>query len=63
MTCRTYDQWLREQPSYFQEEILKEETLIAFRSGVEQEKFIDENYQPINLDRLKQLDSRDLADK
>ena len=44
-----YQKWMSQQSESFKKEILKDENKIR-------EKFIDENYRPISLEELKELD-------
>ena len=44
-----YQKWINGQSDEFKKEILKDKTNVR-------EKFIDENYRPISLEELKELD-------
>lgn len=59
MTSKIYDEWLRRQSLDFQKRILKEDTLNRFIAGEAQENFVDENFEPIDLDQLRELDGLD----
>ena len=45
-----YSEWMRKQPKEFQEEILGDKEI--------GDKFFDENFKPITLDQLRELDEK-----
>jgi SPP1 gp7 family putative phage head morphogenesis protein len=55
---RTYSGWLRDQSPEFQQQVLGKERAELFRSGrLKLDQFVDENYNPINLQQLSVLDA------
>lgn len=53
----TYNSWLKQQDDKFVKEILGENRAKLFKNGMNVDKFVDENYQPINLDKLRTKDN------
>ena len=52
-----YNSWLKKQTKGFQEEVLGKTRAKLFRDGgLSMERFVDKNYNEINLDKLKQLE-------
>lgn len=49
----TYDQWLRRQPTGFQNEVLGVNRAQAFRKGMPVDKFVDRRGMELNLDQLR----------
>jgi hypothetical protein len=55
----TYNDWLREQPAWFQEEALGKTRAQLFREGgLRIERFTDDNRRPLTIDELKSSDER-----
>lgn len=59
----TYNSWLKAQDPKFQNEILGPTRAKLFRNGMSVDKFVDENYQPINLDQLRSKDNEHIFKK
>lgn len=56
----SYNEWLKNQPKEFQDEVLGKGKADLFRSGVTLDKFVDEAGKPYSMDELK---ARYAADK
>lgn len=53
----TYDEWLRKQPTAFQDDVLGVSKGRLFRSGLTVDKFVDRAGNELTLDQLKQRES------
>lgn len=59
----TYNSWIKSQPASFQDEVLGPDRGALLRAGMSVDKFVDSNYQPINLDELKNKDNQHIFNK
>lgn len=57
-TKTTYNSWLKGQSKDFQDEVLGPARGKLFRSGYSVDKFVDENYSPLTLKELAELDAK-----
>ncbi len=56
-TTTTYNSWLKQQSSEFQNEVLGIKRAELFRKGMSVDKFVDHNYRPLSLAELQKKDS------
>lgn len=59
----TYNSWLKTQPQSFQDEVLGPKRAELFRNGMNVDKFVDNNYQPLTIEQLRTKDNAHIFDK
>jgi len=59
----TYGSWIKNQSNEFQNEVLGTQRADLLRAGMPVDKFVDKNYQSINIDELRTKDNQHIFDK
>lgn len=59
----TYNSWLERQPASFQNEVLGPARAALFREGLSVRDFVDDNYQPLNLNQIRAKDNEHIFER